>query len=136
MASEKNIVIPSESRSRRRSLSIEGDTRTAEAGLGMTKMKTVSKSFVYILLCADQTLYTGWTTDPPRRLIEHQAGKASKYTRCRLPVRMIYVETCENRSAALRREAAIKKLSKVQKQILVQQVEIVKITAYPLRERV
>lgn len=89
----------------------------------MTEMKPVSKAFVYILLCADETLYTGWTTDPLRRLTEHQAGKASKYTRVRLPVRMIYIETCEDRSSALRREAAIKKLSKVQKRIMMQQVD-------------
>ncbi len=80
-----------------------------------------SKAFVYILLCADQTLYTGWTTDPPRRLTEHQAGKASKYTRCRLPVRMLYIEACENRSHALQREAAIKKFPKTQKLILIKQ---------------
>lgn len=122
MTSEKNIVIPSDHRARRGSPSIEGDARTAGGGLGMTETKMTSEAYVYILLCTDQTLYTGWTTDPPRRLTEHQTGKASKYTRCRLPVRMIYIETCDNRSSALRREAAIKKLSKKQKLILIQQV--------------
>jgi len=66
---------------------------------------------VYILECGDGTLYTGITIDMKRRLIAHQRGTASKYTRARLPVRVIFEETHHTRSSALRREALIKSLS-------------------------
>ena len=70
---------------------------------------------VYILRCADGTLYTGWTNDPERRFAAHNAGTASKYTRSRLPVEPVYIETCADKSAALRREAAIKRLPRAEK---------------------
>lgn len=70
---------------------------------------------VYILLCADQTLYTGITTEPVRRIREHNEGKGSRYTRARRPVRLIYLEPARDRKAALRREAAIKRLSRAAK---------------------
>jgi len=66
---------------------------------------------VYILECGDGTLYTGITIDLRRRLTAHQRGTASKYTRARLPVKVIYEETHHTRSSALRREALIKNLS-------------------------
>jgi len=75
--------------------------------------------YVYILKCSDDTLYTGITTDPERRLKEHNAGTGAKYTRCRRPVSMVYKETAENRSEASKREAEIKALSKAQKLALV-----------------
>lgn len=71
--------------------------------------------FVYILECGDTTLYTGYTTDLARRVAAHNAGRGAKYTRTRLPVRLVYAEACASKSAALRREAAIKKLSRAQK---------------------
>jgi putative endonuclease len=71
--------------------------------------------FVYILTCADATLYTGYTTDPDRRLKEHNSGKASKYTRARLPVRLSFLEKAPSRGAALRREFEIKKLGRPEK---------------------
>jgi predicted GIY-YIG superfamily endonuclease len=74
---------------------------------------------VYVLRCADGTLYTGVTTDPERRLGEHNRGTASKYTRCRRPVAMIHREPHPGRGAALRREAAIKALSRRQKEALI-----------------
>ena len=64
--------------------------------------------FVYILRCSDDRLYTGITNDPERRLAQHNAGTASKCTRCRRPVEMIYKETAGDKGAALRREYAIK----------------------------
>ena len=65
---------------------------------------------IYILECMDGSLYTGITTDVARRLQEHIAGTASRYTRARKAKRMVYTETVMNRSAALKREAAIKKM--------------------------
>ncbi|RME48113.1 MAG: GIY-YIG nuclease family protein [Chloroflexi bacterium] len=66
--------------------------------------------FVYILECADGTLYTGWTMDLDRRLAEHNAGRGARYTRGRCPVRLAYSEEVADRSQALRREAAIRRL--------------------------
>ena len=74
---------------------------------------------VYILLCADGTLYTGWTNDIDKRIAEHNKGTASKYTRARLPVRVVFTENVTSKSDALRREIAIKKLSRGQKNELV-----------------
>ena len=70
---------------------------------------------VYILECNDGTLYTGYTTDIKRRVMEHNEGKASKYTRSRLPVHCVYSEEYRDKSQALKREQAIKKLSRPQK---------------------
>ena len=74
--------------------------------------------YVYLLRCADGSLYTGITTDVSRRCGQHNAGTASRYTRARRPVRVIYQETHSGRSAALRREAAIKALTRRQKETL------------------
>lgn len=71
--------------------------------------------YVYMLRCGDGSLYTGSTTDVARRLREHQSGTGAKYTRSRPPVTLAYTEKAPDRSAALRREAAIKKLSRRQK---------------------
>ncbi len=70
---------------------------------------------VYILRCGDGTLYTGITNDLDRRLRAHAAGKASRYTRSRLPVRTAYEERQPSKSAALKREAAIKRLPRAAK---------------------
>lgn len=66
--------------------------------------------FVYILECADGTLYAGWTTDVERRLDEHNTGRGARYTRGRRPVKLAYCEKVADRSAAQRREAAIRRL--------------------------
>ena len=71
--------------------------------------------YVYVLRCSDATLYTGWTGDIQRRLRQHNAGCGSKYTRVRQPVALIYWEECSDKSAALKREAAIKRMSRRQK---------------------
>ena len=74
--------------------------------------------FAYIMRCADGTLYTGCTNDLDRRLAAHNAGKGAKYTRSRRPVVLVYREQAADRSAALRREIALKKLTKAQKETL------------------
>lgn len=80
-----------------------------------------SNWFVYILQCADNTLYTGITTDLERRVSEHNDGKlGARYTRARRPVSLVYSEPCKNRSEASKREAEIKQLSRPAKQLLVQ----------------
>ena len=74
---------------------------------------------VYILRCGDGTLYTGCTNDLDRRLRAHQAGRGAKYTRSRLPVELVYREAVPARSAALRREAAIKRMDRRAKLALI-----------------
>ncbi|NCP86315.1 MAG: hypothetical protein CO094_05850 [Anaerolineae bacterium CG_4_9_14_3_um_filter_57_17] len=71
--------------------------------------------FCYILRCADGSFYTGWTTDPPRRERQHNAGRGARYTRTHRPVKLVYVEEVADKSAALKRERAIKNLSHAQK---------------------
>ncbi len=71
--------------------------------------------------CADGTLYTGWTTDAVLRLAQHNAGRGAAYTRTRRPVELVYCEDVPDRSAALRREWAIKKLDRAHKERLVEQ---------------
>ena len=71
--------------------------------------------FVYIVRCADSTLYTGLARDPHKRLHVHNSGKGAKYTRSRLPVALVYVEECESLSAALKRERELKPWSRARK---------------------
>lgn len=75
--------------------------------------------YVYMLLCGDGTLYTGWTTHLEKRVEVHNQGKGAKYTRSRLPVKLVYWEVYSEKSEALRREAAIKKLTRSQKMELI-----------------
>lgn len=74
---------------------------------------------IYILKCADTSLYTGITNDLPRRIAQHESGKGAKYTRHRSPLVLVYEEASENRSEASKREAAIKKLSRAGKMALI-----------------
>ena len=76
-------------------------------------------NYTYILLCGDGSYYTGWTTDPERRLRVHNAGNGGKYTRSRLPVRLVHLEAFETKSEAMRREAQIKQLTRQQKDLLI-----------------
>jgi putative endonuclease len=69
--------------------------------------------------CADKTYYTGWTNDLANRLAAHNAGTGARYTRGRGPVRLVYTEECDNKQSAQRREWAIKKLTRAQKEQLV-----------------
>jgi predicted GIY-YIG superfamily endonuclease len=84
-------------------------------------MKRRQPWFVYIVRCRDGTLYTGITTDLLRRVRQHNAGKASRYSRCRLPVVLVYSERALTRSSALRREAALKALTRSEKEQLIRQ---------------
>ena len=70
------------------------------------------RNFVYLLRCSDGTLYCGWTNDPESRLAAHNGGRGAKYTRSRLPVELVYCEPCASKADALKREAAIKRLSR------------------------
>jgi putative endonuclease len=75
---------------------------------------------VYVLECADGSLYTGYTTDVERRVAEHDAGEGAKYTRGRTPVELVHVEEFDSKSAALRREREIKSRSRAAKERLVE----------------
>ena len=77
-------------------------------------------NYIYILRCADGTLYTGWTNDPDRRLAAHQAGRGGKYTRARLPVEMVYTERFDTKREAMRREWEIKQLPREEKLKLIE----------------
>ena len=76
---------------------------------------TVPDAFVYLLSCRDGSLYCGWTTDVERRLAAHRAGRASRYTRSRLPVELALVLPMPDRATARREEARIKRLPRAQK---------------------
>jgi putative endonuclease len=76
-------------------------------------------AFVYLLRCVDDTLYCGWTNDLERRVAAHAAGTASRYTRSRLPVELIWSRPMATRSEAMREEARIKRLSRAKKLALV-----------------
>lgn len=71
--------------------------------------------WVYILRCGDDTLYTGITTDIKRRLLQHNEGAGAKYTRSRAPLRLVYREAQPDKSTALRRELAIKRMTRKSK---------------------
>jgi len=76
--------------------------------------------FVYMLRCADNSLYTGVTTDVARRVVEHNAEKSvTRYTRARQPVEVVYQECADSRSLACKRESQLKKLKKIEKEALV-----------------
>jgi putative endonuclease len=74
--------------------------------------------FVYVVRCADGTLYTGYTTDVQRRVAEHDAGEGAKYTRGRTPVELVHVESYDSRGEAMSREHEIKQYSRTRKQEL------------------
>lgn len=75
--------------------------------------------YCYILECADGTYYTGWTTDPDRRVKTHNAGRGARYTRARLPVKLVYLEEQADRKSALKREIQIKQMNRARKTKLI-----------------
>src|SRR5512132_1576617 len=77
----------------------------------MPRAASTSRWFVYIVRCADRTLYTGVTTEPARRVAEHNDGCGARYTRSRAPVSLVYLERAKDRGAALRREHEIKRMN-------------------------
>ena len=76
-------------------------------------------NYIYILRCADGSLYTGWTNDLEKRLAAHRSGKGGKYTRARLPVELVYSERYDTKQAAMRREWEIKQLPREEKLSLI-----------------
>jgi len=88
-------------------------------GLRARRAAVANEHYVYVLRCTDDTLYTGYTTDPERRVREHGAGEGAKYTRGRTPVELVHVERFASRSAALSREHEIKGLSRAAKERLI-----------------
>ncbi len=77
--------------------------------------------FVYMVRCADGTLYTGYARDPERRTNVHNTGRGAKYTARRLPVSLVYWELCDSRSSALKREHQVKRLARREKELLARQ---------------
>lgn len=91
----------------------------------MNKTKVgIFMCYVYILKCVDDTLYTGWTNDLENRLKAHLNGKGAKYTRCRLPVQLVYFEECMDKSSALKREYKIKQMKRKEKLELIMRKNI------------
>lgn len=72
-------------------------------------------NYVYILKCRDNSLYTGWTNNLPKRVQTHNRGKGAKYTKARLPVELVYYEEFEDKIVAMKREYSIKKLTRKEK---------------------
>lgn len=85
------------------------------------KIEKTSKYYVYMLRCADGTIYSGYTTDPCRRSAAHNSGRGAKYTRSRLPVELVFIEDHPTKSEALKREAELKKLARAEKMLLIEQ---------------
>lgn len=76
-------------------------------------------NFVYIIKCGDGTLYTGWTNNLEKRFKDHCSGNGAKYTRGRGPLELVYNETFEDKKEAMKREYAIKKLTRIEKEGLI-----------------
>ena len=74
-------------------------------------------NYTYILKCKDDSLYTGWTNDLKKRITSHNAGKGAKYTKARRPVELVYYEEFQTREEAMKREYAIKQLSRKEKEL-------------------
>ncbi len=72
----------------------------------------MTRCFCYIVECADGTYYTGWAVDPEKRVKVHNSGRGAKYTKTRLPVRLVYVEEQTDRRSAMKREIQIKRLGR------------------------
>jgi len=79
----------------------------------------VTKCYCYIVECSDGTYYTGWAIDSEKRIVMHNKGRGAKYTRMRRPVKLVYVEEQPDHSTALKRERAIKRMTRIQKEKLI-----------------
>ena len=82
-------------------------------------MSRGSMNYTYVVKCSDGTFYTGWTNDLTRRMEAHNQGRGAKYTKARRPVTLIYYETFETKEEAMKREYAIKRLSRKEKEELI-----------------
>lgn len=85
----------------------------------MVTLERLMSNYVYIVRCADGTLYTGWTNNLGDRIKTHNEGTGAKYTRSRLPVDLVYWEIFDDKRLALKREFEIKKLTRTQKERLI-----------------
>ena len=83
------------------------------------EMSRGSMNYTYIVICSDGSFYTGWTNDLTRRMEAHNQGRGAKYTKARRPVTLIYYETFETKEEAMKREYAIKQLSRKEKEELI-----------------
>lgn len=90
--------------------------------IGNTKEREMN--YIYILKCKDGTYYTGWTNNLEKRVQCHNAGKGAKYTKPRIPVELVYSEEFEDKTDAMRREYAIKKLTRKQKELLIKKISL------------
>jgi len=86
------------------------------------RTEEATEHYAYMLRCADGTIYSGYTTDPYRRTAAHNSRRGAKYTRSRLPVELVFAECFPTKSEALKREAALKKLSHAEKLSLISPV--------------
>ncbi len=86
-----------------------------------------TRNYTYIVECSDGKLYTGWTNCIEKRLIQHNSGRGAKFTRCRIPVQLRYLEISETKSDAMKREAQIKQMSRSQKVKLIAEGHLKKI---------
>lgn len=80
--------------------------------------------YTYMLRCRDNTIYSGYAVDPEARVVTHNSGKGAKYTRARLPVKLVYYEKFENKGDALRREIEFKKLSRAEKEKIIDKFKL------------
>jgi putative endonuclease len=83
----------------------------------------MASCYCYIVECADGTYYTGWAIDPQHRVSVHNKGRGAKYTRMRLPVKLVYVEEQPDQRTAMKRERAIKKMTRSAKQKLFSEIQ-------------
>lgn len=88
--------------------------------------RTTSACYCYIVECADGTYYTGWAIDPEKRVVIHNKGRGAKYTKMRLPVRLVYIEAQPDRVTAMKREIAIKRLGRARKAKLIEGTLVVR----------
>lgn len=98
-------------------------------------MKTDGECCTYIVRCADGTLYTGWTNHLEKRVEAHNAGRGAKYTKARRPVRLVYAEAFPSKEEAMRREAAIKQLSRAEKLQLIESFDAGEGRSNPVQEK-
>ncbi len=84
-------------------------------------------NYTYIVKCSDETFYTGWTNDLKKRIEMHNSGKGAKYTKARLPVELVYYEAFDTKEEAMSREWHIKRLSRSEKQKLIEAADLKKL---------
>lgn len=84
-------------------------------------------NYIYIVKCSDKTFYTGWTNDLEKRIEMHNSGKGAKYTKARLPVELVYYEAFDTKEEAMSREWHIKRLSRSEKQKLIEAADLKKL---------